>query len=429
MTWSFSRITSMENNETLLPLAQAARRAASRAASLSTKAKNEALDAMAHEIELRRDWLKEENRRDMQEAEQQGMSPSMRDRLSLSDASIDAMIEALKQISALPDPVGEVTRMWRRPNGLLVGKVRIPIGVIGIIYESRPNVTVDAASLCFKSGNAVILKGGKEAFCSNQALVAIMRNVLKKRGVEEDMIQLVPLVERESLYTLLSLDEYIDLIIPRGGEELIRAVVERSKIPVIKHYKGVCHIYVDLSADEAMAESIVVNAKVQRPGVCNAVETLLIHEGCAPSFLPRIVSSLRSRQVEIRACGRCRSLVPDLKEAGEEDWYREYLDLIISIKVVAGLEEAVAHIEQYGSLHTEAIITRDYAAAQLFLQRVNSSVVLVNASTRFNDGNQLGLGSEIGISTTKLHAFGPMGLEELTALKYIVYGSGQVREG
>jgi len=419
----------MENSETLLALAEAARNAASLVSSLSTGVKDAVLDQMAHELHTRRECLKEENKKDVQQAEQQGMSVSMRDRLSLSDTAINAMIKALKQVSSLKDPVGEVVRMWRRPNNLLVGKVRIPIGVIGIIYESRPNVTVDAASLCFKSGNAVILKGGKEAFRSNQALVAIMHDVLNKNGIPEAVIQLVPLVERETLYALLSLDTYIDLIIPRGGEDLIRAVVEHSKIPVIKHYKGVCHIFVDASADQAMAESIVLNAKVQRPGVCNAVETLLIHEGCAATFLPLMVSSLRAHHVEIRACGRCRTLVHDLQEATEEDWYREYLDLIISVKIVATPEEAIAHIEHYGSMHTDAIITRDYGNAQAFLQKVNSSVVLVNASTRFNDGSELGLGAEIGISTTKLHAFGPMGLEELTALKYVVYGSGQIREG
>ena len=418
----------MHDNQSLLPLARAAREAASTAASLSTDRKNTVLGQIAGGISLRREWLMEENSKDLAEARRQGMPAAMYSRLAMSDGTIRDMTEAVHQVSGLNDPVGEVVRLWRRPNGLQVGKVRIPLGVIGIIYESRPTVTVDAAILCLKAGNAVILKGGSEAYHSNQALVAVMHEALRESGLPESLIQLVPPVEREQLYGLLALDEYIDLIIPRGGEELIRAVVAHSKIPVIKHYKGVCHIFVDQSADQDMAESIIVNAKVQRPGVCNALETLLIHRGCAAAFLPRIVASLGSRQVEIRACQQCRAIMPGMKEASEEDWYREYLDLILSVKVVADLDEAIAHIGRYGSMHTDAIITRDYNNSRDFVRRVNSSVVLVNASTRFNDGNQLGLGAEIGISTTRLHAFGPMGLEELTAQKYVVYGSGQIRE-
>jgi len=418
----------MHDNQSLLPLAQAAREAASTAASLSTDGKNGVLRQIARGLSLRRAWLMEENSRDLAEARRQGMPAALYSRLAMSEGTIRDMTEAVNQVSCLNDPVGEVVRMWRRPNGLQVGKVRIPLGVIGIIYESRPTVTVDAAILCLKAGNAVILKGGSEAYHSNKALVAIMHEALRENGLPETLIQLVPPVEREQLYGLLEMDEYIDLIIPRGGEELIRAVVAHSKIPVIKHYKGVCHIFVDQSADQDMAESIIVNAKVQRPGVCNALETLLIHRGCAAAFLPRIVASLGSRQVEIRACQQCRAIMPGMKEASEEDWYREYLDLILSVKVVADLDEAIAHIGRYGSMHTDAIITRDYNNSRDFVRRVNSSVVLVNASTRFNDGNQLGLGAEIGISTTRLHAFGPMGLEELTAQKYVVYGSGQIRE-
>jgi glutamate-5-semialdehyde dehydrogenase len=417
----------MDNRATLLPLARAARDAASVAASLSTDLKNEVLRQVARELDRRRKFLKEENGRDLAAARQQDMTAALYARLTVTDGTIDDMIDALHQVAALNDPVGEVVRMWRRPNELLVGKVRIPLGVIGIIYESRPNVTLDAAALCLKSGNAVILKGGREAHHSNRALVEILYAALRDNGLPEALVQLVPPVEREELYALLALDEYIDLIIPRGGEELIRAVVEHSKIPVIKHYKGVCHIFVDESADQDMAESITLNAKVQKPGVCNALETLLIHRGCAAVFLPRIVASLCSKGVEVRACPRCCSMLPGLKPAAEEDWYSEYLDLILSIKIVADVDEAIAHIARYGSLHTDAVITRDYDNARAFLSRVNSSVVLVNASTRFNDGNQLGLGAEIGISTTKLHAFGPMGLEELTTLKYVVYGSGQIR--
>ena len=418
----------MHDNQSLMPLARAAREAASTAASLSNDSKNGVLRQIAKGLSLRREWLMEENSRDLAEARRQGMPAALYSRLAMSEGTIRDMTEAVNQVSCLNDPVGEVVRMWRRPNGLQVGKVRIPLGVIGIIYESRPTVTVDAAILCLKAGNAVILKGGSEAYHSNRALVAIMHEALKENGLPETLIQLVPPVEREQLYGLLEMDEYIDLIIPRGGEELIRAVVAHSKIPVIKHYKGVCHIFVDQSADQDMAESIIVNAKVQRPGVCNALESLLIHRGCAAAFLPRIVASLGSRQVEIRACQQCRAIMPGMKEASEEDWYREYLDLILSVKVVADLDEAIAHIGRYGSMHTDAIITRDYNNSRDFVRRVNSSVVLVNASTRFNDGNQLGLGAEIGISTTRLHAFGPMGLEELTAQKYVVYGSGQIRE-
>lgn len=409
-------------------MAQAAKQASHLVAALSTSLKNEALFALADSLEEKKIFLKEENEKDVGDAEKRGLSSALIDRLFLTDRVITAMSEGLREVAHLPDPVGEVVKMWKRPNELLVGKVRIPLGVIAIIYESRPTVTVDAAALCLKSGNAAILRGGKEAFHSNRALALIMHDVLKKCGIPGAAIQLFPLPEREAVYEMLTMEEYIDLVIPRGGEELIRAVVEHSKIPVIKHYKGVCHVFVDASAREEMAESIVINSKVQRPGVCNALETLLIHEGIAPSFLPKIVSSLKKSGVEVRACKKCLAMVPDLKEAREDDWYEEYLDLIVSVKIVSSMAEAIDHIEHYGSLHTDAIVTSDYSNAQAFLQRVDSSVVLVNASTRFNDGNQLGLGSEIGISTTKIHAFGPMGLQELTTLKYLVYGNGQIRE-
>lgn len=411
----------------MLMIAKAAKKASQTLSVLPTSLKNQVLNRIADGLSDNRDFLKAENEKDINDAHKQELSTALIDRLTLSDKVIGAMIEGIHDVVQLPDPVGETVKMWRRPNDLLVGKVRIPLGVIGIIYESRPNVTVDAASLCLKSGNAVILRGGKEAIHSNRALAGMMQDVLKRSGVDEAVVQLVPMVEREAVYEMLKLEECIDLIIPRGGEDLIRAVVEQSRIPVIKHYKGVCHIFVDASADEEMAESVVVNAKVQRPGVCNALETLLVHEEIASSFIPRIVARLKREKVEIRACEKCRTIVPDLNVASEDDWYQEYLDLILSIKMVSSLEEAIDHIAVYGSMHTEAIITSDYASSQLFLQKVNSSVVLVNASTRFNDGNQLGLGSEIGISTTKLHAFGPMGLNELTTLKYVVYGNGQIR--
>ena len=418
----------MDRTEQIVALARSAQDASRRVASLSTTHKNEVLLGIADELDKKRSLLQSENEKDVSAALANKLSPALIDRLTLTDKVITAMIESIREVVHLPDPVGEVVKMWKRPNDLLVGRVRIPLGVIGIIYESRPNVTVDAASLCFKSGNAVILRGGKESVHSNRVLAGLMQAVLKKNSIPEAAIQLFPLLEREAVYELLALEDYIDLIIPRGGEDLIRAVVKHSKIPVIKHYKGVCHIFVDASASEDMAESIVLNAKVQRPGVCNALETLLVHEAIAPTVLPKIVLSLTARGVEIRACERTRELLPDLAEAGEEDWSAEYLDLVLSIKLVSTMEQAIEHIEKYGSMHTDVIITSDYSNAQQFVQRVQSSAVLVNASTRFNDGNQLGLGSEIGISTTKLHAFGPMGLQELTTLKFVVYGNGQIRE-
>ena len=419
----------MEIAQQVLAIAQAAREASRTLAYISSSLKNKVLGEIADELQGSKEMLTRENEKDIDDARKKGLSPALIDRLKLSDTVLNSMVVGIHEVVELPDPVGEVVSMWKRPNGLLVGRVRIPLGVIAIIYESRPNVTVDAAALCLKSGNAVILRGGKEALHSNQALARIMQEVIRRNGIPEGAVQLIPVAEREAVYELLTLEDYIDVVIPRGGEELIRAVVSHSRIPVIKHYKGVCHIFVDERADEAMAEAIVVNAKVQRPAVCNALETLLIHEAIAPRFLPRMVSRLKKEKVEVRACERCRAIVPDLKEAGEDDWYQEYLDLVLSVKIVSTIEEAMHHIAKYGSLHTDAIITSDYAHSQLFLQKVNSSVVLVNASTRFNDGNQLGLGAEIGISTTKLHAFGPMGLQELTTCKFVVYGSGQIREG
>jgi len=419
----------MDIDKQILDIAIAARKASNELSSLSTSLKNQVLTGIADALTDKREFLKEENEKDIKSAEKKGLSAALIDRLRISDKVIDAMVQGIREVVQLSDPVGETIKMWKRPNDLLVGKVRIPLGVIGIIYESRPNVTIDAASLCLKSGNAVILRGGKEAFNSNQALTGIMQEVVKRNGIPEAAVQLIPVVEREAVYKMLTLEDYIDVIIPRGGEELIRAVVEHSKIPVIKHYRGVCHIFVDAVVDEEMAETIIVNAKVQRPGVCNALETLLIHEEIASRFLPRIVDRLKKEGVEVRGCEKGRKIIPDLKEAKEEDWHKEYLDLILSVKIVSTVEDAIDHIAKYGSMHTDAIVTSDYGNSQLFLQKVNSSVVLVNASTRFNDGNQLGLGAEIGISTTKLHAFGPMGLNELTTSKFVVYGKGQIREG
>ena len=403
-------------------MARKAREASRRLSQLSTDVKNKALIQMADDLEGSKELLIEANQRDLAAGEKVPLSSAMMDRLRLTPSVIHGMAEGLREIARLPDPVGEVVKMWKRPNGLLVGRMRIPLGVIGMIYESRPNVTADAAGLCLKSGNSVILRGGSEAFHSNQAIVRILQGGLLKTGLPKEAVQIFSHTEREAILEMLQLEEEIDLIIPRGGEELIRFVMNHSKIPVIKHYKGVCHIFVDESADLEMAIRICLNAKVQRPGVCNAMETLLMHEKVAGRFLPEIAKALRKAGVELRGCPRARRIVPDIKEAREEDWYEEYLDLILSIKVVGGIEEAMDHIATYGSLHTESILTSDYKNAQRFLREVDSSCVLVNASTRFNDGFELGLGAEIGISTTKLHAFGPMGLEELTTTKFIVYG-------
>ena len=390
--------------------------------------KDEALRLMAKGLIDRQDDILRENEKDLKNAYDMNLSSAIIDRLTLNEDRIKEMADGIMEVASLPDPVGEVTKMWKRPNGLIVGRVRVPLGVIGFIYESRPNVTVDAASLCLKSGNAVILKGGSEAINSNIILVDILSEALDKSGLPKNAIQMIPTTDREAVKILIGLDQYIDVIIPRGGEGLIRFVAENSKIPVLKHYKGVCHVYVDESADLNMAKEICFNAKVQRPGVCNAMETLLVHEKIANKFLPDMLKKFHEAGVEIRGCEKTLSLDPDAKPATEEDWSAEYLDLILSVKVVKDMDEALDHIERYGSNHTEAIVTNDYNNAQRFLAEVDSSVVLVNASTRFNDGNQLGLGAEIGINTSKLHAFGPMGLEELTTTKFIVYGQGQIRK-
>lgn len=411
----------------VLEIAREARAASYILARVSTSLKNKALLRMAEELVRDSRTLIKENARDIKGARRKGLSAAMIDRLTLKKATIEGIAKGLKEVAALPDPVGKVTSMWRRPNGLLVGRMRIPLGVIGIIYESRPNVTADAAALCLKSGNAVILRGGSEAIHSNRAIATILRRVLKEVGIPESAIQIIPMTDREAVHEMLQLEEYIDLIIPRGGEDLIRAVVQASRIPVIKHYKGVCHIFVDTGADTDMALTICMNAKVQRPGVCNAMETLLVHKDMAKAFLPLMAKKYREAGVVLRGCKKTRKILPDAEPATEEDWYREYLDLILAVRVVDGLDEAIRHIEKYGSLHTEAIITRDYANAQRFLNEVQSSTVLVNASTRFSDGFELGLGAEIGISTTKIHAFGPMGVEELTTTKFIIYGDGQIR--
>ncbi len=418
----------MDIHKSVKKMAEDALDASHRLSRVSTTAKNAALLRMADEIGWHRDFILSENNRDLTAAKEKGLSAPMIDRLTIKDDSLKAMTQGLREIAVLPDPVGKVTSMWRRPNGLLVGRMRIPLGVIGIIYESRPNVTVDASALCVKSGNAVILRGGSESIHSNLAIASILQDVLRESPLPDKSIQVIPFTDREAVTTLLQMDEQIDLIIPRGGEELIRAVVAQSKIPVIKHYKGVCHIFVDATADINMAMNICTNAKVQRPGVCNAMETLLVHADIAPAFLPKIAEKLQKAGVLIKGCEKTRKVLKNIDSATEEDWYSEYLDLILSVRVVPSIDAAIEHIEKYGSMHTESIITKDYASSQRFLNEVNSSTVLVNASTRFSDGFELGLGAEIGISTTKLHAFGPMGLEELTTSKFIIYGDGQVRK-
>lgn len=408
-------------------IAKRAKTASTILARMPSDIKDRVLLEMAEELVRQSGALMKENAKDLECAGQMGIPAAMIDRLALKESTIEGIAKGLREVAALPDPVGKVTSMWRRPNGLLVGRMRIPLGVIGIIYEARPNVTVDAAALCLKSGNAVILRGGSEAIHSNIAIADILQSVLRRGAIPEDAIQVIPMTEREAVHEMLQCEEYIDLIIPRGGEDLIRAVVNESKIPVIKHYKGVCHIFVDASADFDMAATICMNAKTQRPGVCNAMETLLVHQDRAARFLPEVARRLQNAGVVLKGCERTRKILTDIEKAEEDDWYREYLDLILSVRVVNDINEAIAHIEKYGSLHTESIITNDYQNAQRFLQEVNSSTVLVNASTRFSDGFELGLGAEIGISTTKLHAFGPMGLEELTTTKFIIYGNGQVR--
>ena len=389
--------------------------------------KNELLLRIADSLEASVDTLKQENSKDLDLGREKGLSEALIDRLTLTDKRIAEMAQGMREISVLPDPVGEITGMWQRPNGIRVGRMRVPIGVIGIIYESRPNVTADASALCLKAGNAVILRGGSEALHSNTAIANVLRDVLNKMSLPQDVISYIDNPNREAVLEMLKLEECIDLIIPRGGESLIRAVVDNSKIPVIKHYKGVCHVYVDEDADLDMAISICFNAKVQRPGVCNAMETMLVHEKAAPMFLPRIGEKFKQAGVELFGCKQTRDLIPEAGLVQDDDFYKEYLDLRLNIKVVKNMDMAIDHIETYGSHHTESIVTRDYAKAMRFLREVDSSSVMVNASTRFSDGFQYGLGAEIGISTDKIHARGPMGIEELTCTKFIVLGDGHVR--
>jgi glutamate-5-semialdehyde dehydrogenase len=418
----------MTMESTIQEMAQAARAAAKQLGRFSSDQKNAALLSIAAYLAKEAAFIRAENRKDLIRAEEKGLSAAMIDRLTVKDETITSMVAGLNEVVGLNDPVGTMSETWIRPNGLQVARMRIPLGVIGIIYESRPNVTVDAAGLCLKAGNAVILRGGSEAFHSNQALAQIISRALADTDLPRNSVQVVPVREREAVLALLKQEEFVDLIIPRGGEGLIRFVVENSKIPVLKHYKGVCHIYVDDDADFDMAQEICFNAKVQRPGVCNALETLLVHRAAAESFLPPMAERFLKAGVELRGCEATCCILPAAGKAAESDWPAEYLDLILAVKVVDDMDEAIAHIAEYSSNHTEAIVTRNYERAKRFVREVDSSVVLVNASTRFNDGGQLGLGAEIGISTSKLHAFGPMGLQELTTTKFVVQGDGQIRE-
>lgn len=417
----------MSIETTIVEMAKAARSAAMEMARCASNRKNAVLLGMADKIEEEASYIKKANQKDLARARKAGLSDAMIDRLTVSDGTINSMAKGLREVAGLNDPVGATSKAWLRPNGLEVTRMRIPLGVIGIIYESRPNVTIDAAGLCLKAGNAVILRGGSEALHSNQALAGIIGQVLGEHGLPEKAVQIVPVRDRKAVNILLDQEEFIDLIIPRGGEGLIRFVVAHSKIPVLKHYKGVCHVYVDESADLNMAEEICFNAKVQRPGVCNAMETMLLHRSIAQEFLPKMAKRLIDAGVEIRGCPETCQIVPDAQNAQEADWPAEYLDLILAVRVVGDMDQAISHIATYGSKHTEAIVTRDYKRAKRFVREVDSSVVLINASTRFNDGGELGLGAEIGISTSKLHAFGPMGVEELTTTKFAVFGDGQIR--
>jgi len=412
----------------ILNKAKEAREGASAIAKASSKKKSLVLMKMAEALRKKAEVLISENKKDIQFAERKGLSKALIDRLTINEKRIDEMARGLIEVTALSDPVGEITKMWQRPNGMSVGKMRVPIGVIGIIYESRPNVTVDATGLCLKAGNAVILRGGSEAINSNKAIVEVLRAVAREEALHEGAITFIDIPEREAIMEMLKLEGVIDLIIPRGGEGLIRTVTENSRIPVLKHYKGVCHVFVDRDADLDMAERICFNAKVQRPGTCNAMETMLIDKKIAKTFLPIMIKKFKEAGVTLKGCPETRKIDASLEILKEEDLHMEYLDLILNVRIVSNMEGAMEHIAKYGSAHSDAIVTKDYDKAMRFLREVDSSAVFVNASTRLNDGYQFGLGAEIGISTDKIHSRGPMGLEELTCTKFIVLGSGQLRE-
>jgi glutamate-5-semialdehyde dehydrogenase len=397
-------------------------------ASLSTEVKNRALLNMADALWERREFIFERNAEDVENARHANLSPALIDRLLLNEGRLESICKSLHEVAALPDPVGEIIEGWKRPNGLVLQKVRVPIGVIAVIYESRPNVTVDSAALCLKAGNCVVLRGGKEALNSNIALASVITQAAAEAGVPADAIQLIDIPEREAAQELMRLNGLIDLLIPRGGMSLIRYVVENATVPTIETGAGNCHVYVHADADLEMAVNIIVNAKTQRPSVCNAAETLLVHKDIAEQFLPTAAKALREKGVELRGCERTQKILPDVKPATEEDWATEYLDLILAVKVVDDLDEAIDHINRYGTKHSEAIVTKSLDAAKKFCERVDAAAVYVNASTRWTDGYEFGLGAEIGISTQKLHARGPMGLRELTTYKWVIFGDGQIRK-
>ena len=411
----------------LISLGKKAKEASYILGNLSSKDKNDALYAMADSLIKNSQVIIEANKKDLEASRAKGTSESMLDRLALNEARIEGMANGLRQVAALEDPVGEVLGMWTRPNGLQIGKKRVPMGVIGIIYEARPNVTSDAAGLCFKSGNAVILRGGSEAINSNKAIAEALREGLKSVGLVEDAVQLVEDTSREVATEMMKLNDYIDVLIPRGGAGLIKAVVNNATVPVIETGTGNCHIYVDEDCDFEMAKNIIINAKTSRPSVCNAAEKLLINEKIAGKFMPIIFEALRENNVEIRGDESLKALDDSVILASEEEWYNEYLDYTIGVKIIKDIDEAINHINKFGSGHSEAIVTKSYEASQIFLQKVNAAAVYVNASTRFTDGEEFGFGAEIGISTQKLHARGPMGLKELTTIKYIIFGNGQIR--
>jgi len=421
-------MTDTDIQSAILDMGRRARAAAHELVKLSSEQKNTILLAMADEIDARQAVILEANAKDLATAHEKGLTKAMIDRLTLDEKRLKAVADAVREVAALPDPVGELLSAWKRPNGLRITKKRVPIGVIGIIFESRPNVTTDAASLCFKTGNATLLRGGSEAIHSNVALAAALQAGGERAGLPKDSVQLIPFTDRSSVEHMAKMDQYMDLIIPRGGKGLIEKVVATARMPVIKHYDGVCHIYVAPSADQEMAVNVIVNSKTQKPGVCNALETVLVHQDIAAEFYPKLATALHAAEVEMRGdAAALPYLGSDAKLATEEDWSTEYLELIVSIKTVASLEEAVSHINRYGSHHTDSIITRDRPEAERFMHEVDSAVVLHNASTRFNDGGEFGFGAEIGISTDKLHARGPMGLAELCSYKYLVDGDGQIR--
>ncbi|MCE5313031.1 MAG: glutamate-5-semialdehyde dehydrogenase [Nitrospiraceae bacterium] len=417
----------MDIKEYIMQKASEAKQGARSLAKASSEVKNRTLANMAAALKDNLDMLVSENAKDIEYARAKGLSSAMIDRLTLTQKRVDEMADGLMQVAGLADPVGEILNMRQRPNGMSVGRMRVPIGLIGIIYESRPNVTADATSLCLKSGNAVILRGGSEAINSNRAIVNILRKVVAAEGLHEGAVTFIDIPDRDAVTEMLKLEGTIDLIIPRGGEGLIRTVTENSRIPVLKHYKGVCHVFVDKDADLVMAEDICFNSKVQRPGTCNSMETMLVDAAVAAKFLPSMYGRFKKAGVRMKGCKETRKILKDIEAAEESDFYNEYLDLVVNIKIVEGMDDAMSHIAKYGSAHSDSIVSNDYSRAMRFVREVDSSAVLINASTRLNDGYQFGLGAEIGISTDKIHARGPMGLEELTCTKFIVFGSGQLR--